>query len=265
MSHPDDDLLAGHAMGDDLPAEVALHLSGCPDCAATLDRLRSVSATLGGPSLLVQPPASVWASIEAQITRPGDLLEPPGRVWQGIEAELNSPDRRDDDAAATTPALAAVGGTQAGHRRRVRRLATWPTRIAAGFIGLIVGAGGVFAWQTIWPRTEQVAFTQLNPLPDKVGSGTAALDRTSRGGDVLTVDVSKLHSTSSGFLEVWLLAPDAKKMVSLGNLLGDRTTFTLPAGLDVADYPLVDISVEPYDGNPLHSGDSIVRGQLDVS
>jgi len=33
----------------------------------------------------------------------------------------------------------------------------------------------------------------------------------------------------------------------------------------VADYPLVDISIEPYDGNPTHSGDSIVRGQLDVS
>ncbi|HEY8788817.1 MAG TPA: hypothetical protein VIM10_06770 [Actinopolymorphaceae bacterium] len=64
---------------------------------------------------------------------------------------------------------------------------------------------------------------------------------------------------------MWLLAPDAKKMVSPGNLLGNRTTFTLPAGLHVADYPLVDISIESYDGNPLHSGNSIVRGQLDVS
>lgn len=252
-------------MGDDLPAEAALHLSGCPNCAATLDRFRSVSATLGGPSLLVHPPASVWASIEAQIAGPGNLLEPPGRVWQGIEAELTAPDRRGGDVTTATPTLVAIEDAPAGHRRGARRLATWPTRIAAGFIGLIVGAGGVFAWQTIWPRTEQVAFTQLIPLPDKVGSGTAALDRTSRGGDVLTVDVSKLHSSSSGFLEVWLLAPDAKKMVSLGNLLGSRTTFTLPAGLDVADYPLVDISFEPYDGNPLHSGNSIVRGQLDVS
>jgi len=265
VSHPDDDVLAGHAMGDDLPAEAALHLSGCPDCAATLGRLRSVSARLGGPSLLVVPPASVWTSIEAQIARPGDLLIPPGRVWRGIEAELNAPDPRETDDAPATSALTSVGGNSTRRRRRVRRLATWPTRIAAGFIGLIVGAGGVVAWQTVWPRTDQVAFTQLNPLPDKVGSGTAALDRTGRGGDVLTVDVNKLQSSSSGFLEVWLLAPDAKKMVSLGNLLGNRTTFTLPAGLDVAEYPLVDVSIEPYDGNPLHSGNSVVRGHLDVS
>jgi len=249
-------------MGDDLPAEAALHLSGCPGCAVALDRFRAVSATLRGPSLLVRPPASVWASIEDTISRPVDLLEPPGRVWQGIEAELNAPAAAGTSAAST---VLAIDGSPAERRRRVRRLATWPTRIAAGFIGLIVGAGGVFAWQTLWPRTEQVAFTQLSPLPDKVGTGTAALDRTNRGGDVLTVDVSKLQASSSGFLEVWLLAPDAKKMVSLGNLLGTRTTFTLPAGLDVAAYPLVDVSIEPYDGNPLHSGDSIVRGQLDVS
>jgi hypothetical protein len=267
VSHPDDELLAGHAMGDDLPAEVALHLAGCPDCVATLDRLRSVGATLSGPPMLVQPPASIWASIEAQLSRPGDLLEPPGRVWRGIEAELNATGAPADsgDGAGAETSLSAVGGSSGAHRGRVRRLATWPTRIAAGVIGLIVGAGGVFAWQTIWPRTQQVAFTQLAPLPDKVGTGTAALDRKRGGGDLLTVDVSKVSSSSAGFLEVWLLAPDAKKMVSLGNLLGDRTTFTLPAGLDVAAYPVVDVSVEPYDGNPLHSGDSIVRGQLDVS
>ena len=265
MPHPDDDLLAGHTMGDDLPAEAALHLADCPDCAATLDRLRSVGATLGGPSLLVQPPASIWASIEARISRPGDLLDPPGHVWQGIAAELNAPDRGDAAAASGTRALNPVGGTTAGRRPRVPRLATWPTRIAAGFIGLIVGAGAVFAWQAIWPRTEQVAFTRLNPLPDKVGSGTAALDRTRRGGDVLTVDLTRVQPTSSGFLEVWLLAPDAKKMVSLGNLLGNKTTFTLPAGLNPADYPVVDVSIEPYDGNPLHSGNSVVRGHLDVS
>lgn len=252
-------------MGDDLPAEVALHLSGCPNCASTLDLFRHLSATLVGPSLLVQPPASVWASIEAQIARPGELLEPPGQVWQGIEAELHAPIRREGDDTAPTPVLTVVGGTPARHRRRVRRLGSWPTRIAAGFIGLIVGAGGVFGWQTISPRTEQVAFTKLQPLPDKVGWGTATLDRTRRGGVVLTVDVTQLHSSPAGFLEVWLLAPDKKRMVSLGNLLGNQTTFTLPPGLDVADYPTVDISVQPYNGNPLHSGNSIVRGHLDVS
>jgi hypothetical protein len=38
----------------------------------------------------------------------------------------------------------------------------------------------------------------------------------------------------------------------------------VPAGIDTGEYDLVDISEEPYDGDPTHSGDSIVRGQLDV-
>jgi hypothetical protein len=39
----------------------------------------------------------------------------------------------------------------------------------------------------------------------------------------------------------------------------------VPADVDLRDYVLVDVSQEPLDGNPAHSGDSIVRGQLDFS
>jgi hypothetical protein len=30
----------------------------------------------------------------------------------------------------------------------------------------------------------------------------------------------------------------------------------------VATYPIVDVSLEPLDGDPTHSGDSIARGQI---
>lgn len=36
----------------------------------------------------------------------------------------------------------------------------------------------------------------------------------------------------------------------------------LPDGLDVGELPVVDISIEPYDGDLSHSGDSDVRGTL---
>jgi hypothetical protein len=36
----------------------------------------------------------------------------------------------------------------------------------------------------------------------------------------------------------------------------------LPADIDIGQYPIVDVSVEPMDGNPAHSGVSIARGQL---
>ncbi|MEY2964964.1 MAG: hypothetical protein RLZZ228_777, partial [Actinomycetota bacterium] len=63
--------------------------------------------------------------------------------------------------------------------------------------------------------------------------------------------------------EVWLLAPDASSMIALGTLGPDeRAVLPLPAGISLADYPVVDISAEPYDGDPTHSTDSVVRGTL---
>jgi hypothetical protein len=38
----------------------------------------------------------------------------------------------------------------------------------------------------------------------------------------------------------------------------------IPESVDLARYSVVDISAEPVDGDPTHSGDSIVRGALDV-
>ena len=78
------------------------------------------------------------------------------------------------------------------------------------------------------------------------------------------VQASGLPATD-GYYEVWLLAPDASSMVSVGML--DATeggTFPLPAGIDLKSFPVVDVSLEHYDGDVTHSSDSILRGSLDV-
>jgi hypothetical protein len=36
----------------------------------------------------------------------------------------------------------------------------------------------------------------------------------------------------------------------------------VPDGVDTAEFPVVDVSAEADDGDPAHSGDSIVRGTL---
>ena len=38
--------------------------------------------------------------------------------------------------------------------------------------------------------------------------------------------------------------------------------FAVPAGLDLDAYSAVDVSLQPMNGSPLHSGDSPVRGEL---
>lgn len=63
---------------------------------------------------------------------------------------------------------------------------------------------------------------------------------------------------------MWLLDAETGRLVSLGVLNGTESTFELPEGLDLSDYPVVDISREPFDGDPAHSTDSIARGELDL-
>ena len=63
---------------------------------------------------------------------------------------------------------------------------------------------------------------------------------------------------------MWLLDPDTGDLISLGVLNGTASDFELPDGLDLRDYPTIDVSREPLDGDPAHSADSIARGELDL-
>ncbi len=50
-------------------------------------------------------------------------------------------------------------------------------------------------------------------------------------------------------------------MVPVGILRGPEGQFVIPTGLDLGEYPVIDISVQAP-GNPAHSGKSVLRGTL---
>ena len=141
--------------------------------------------------------------------------------------------------------------------------------VAASIAGILVGgtaAVGVSSMvsdnSTSTPVASVVASTTLAALPDHDGSGDARIVDTPRGQE-LVVDVQNL-SSSDGFYEVWLINPDTFEMVGLGALNGVNGRFAIPDGLDLSQYRVVDVSIEPFDGDPKHSTDSVVRGELSV-
>lgn len=80
---------------------------------------------------------------------------------------------------------------------------------------------------------------------------------------VLHVEAAQLDGPD-GIREVWLINEDGERMVSLGLLTqGETGDFEFPAGLLDEGYRIVDISYEPGDGDPTHSGESLARGTLD--
>ena len=140
-----------------------------------------------------------------------------------------------------------------------------------GVLAVVLGVGVATGVVPGLPRggSETVlASAELDALPSwKGSSGTAELERDRDGRTTLVVDLrgARDEPDAGGLREVWMMRADLKGLVSVGFLDGDRGRFTVPAAMDTAAFPVVDVSAEADDGDPTHSGDSIVRGTLSPS
>lgn len=236
MSHLDEDLIAGIALGDDADEAHRLHVEQCQVCAARLAEMEEIVGDV------------------RSVGRVPDLLTPPDHVWKAIQDEISA-----DDAAAEVDEFTAA-------RLRKRPVTTWKL-LAAAAAGIVIGGVGVAGIVNGLPGpTEEpplVAQGEIKNFATDEVSGSAAVHTLPDGSGLLVLDVP-VEPVDGAALEVWLIASDLSGMISLGHLTPDTTSFVIPAGFDVGEFPVVDVSVEPFDGDPTHSGESIHRGTLDV-
>ena len=276
---PADDL-AVLALGDpDLDgqetAPVRAHLAECADCRAEFDdiaqlgrRGRAAGELVG--TGLTAPPPELWARVAAGAgVETASLVQP-------------APARPEPAAPAAAGPVAPAAATQAQDRPQAEAPASersslrlLPRLALAAAVGVVVGIGATLVGAGLLdddadspadpvataPSADSVlARTQLAPLPRQNTSGAAEL-RTSGRVRHLDVDLSDVD-TGDGFVQVWLFDPETLGMVSVGVLDGDSGSFVIPPGLDLKTYRGVDISLEPYDGNPEHAAGSLARGVL---
>ncbi|MFJ4036505.1 anti-sigma factor [Microbacterium sp. NPDC090007] len=283
MSHPDSEILALMAMGESVASpEDRAHVEGCPGCLEELASLTHAVA-VGRASIdvgdLERPHARVWSRIADELelsegargyaaspTR-GEATAPPHPVDEpdvpgGPVVPVAARRSRPDEPGGPVAPVASRRS-----RRRPGRPLFRGGWVLAAALALVVGVG-LATWtisRAAAPTTVAVAEAALDALPDHPGArGTAEVDRGDDGAETITVTLAA-PSTPTGYHEVWLITADATRLVSLGILDGDAGTFPIPAGVDLGRYSLVDISDEPVNGDPTHSGDSIVRGQLTFS
>lgn len=254
MPHIDPERLALFALGEPVATpEESEHLADCALCVDDLAALRHV-AVAGRASIDI-----------------GELETPPDSVWARIAEELSLGSATTD--AEPRPAAAAAPVTTIAPAAEVsappaaptaaprRRLATRIWVLAASLV-LVAGVGlGVWAVNQRVAQTE-VAEATLAPFPDHpTAEGTAVVEEQADGSLAVRVALDA-DAAPDTYREVWLITADASALVSLGVLEGSEQTFEVPAGIDLRDYVLVDVSQEPDDGDEAHSGDSIVRGEL---
>lgn len=267
MRHLDDTELADIALRGlaSLEAEVRRHVEACPECSEEAAAFSTVGAAARSGDALEGPPSQVWERIVGELgdelpaTDDGPALRP--QSPDPHASQHTPPGRRRKDSRA--PQQAGSGGTgrpggRSMGRNRARR---WIAGAAvASFVlgaAVAVGVGQLVGRDSI----DVVEQASLDPLPGWDARGTARVEDAS-GKLQLVVDLP--DNAVPGFREVWLLDLDgeAPALLSVGTLNGDQGIFDLPPDVDLSKYSVVDVSSEPFDGDPSHSTDSIVRGEL---
>lgn len=274
MEHVDPDVLALAALGEPLTDADAQHLAVCETCAAEVESFRAVvhvGRSVTAEDALVAPAPAVWERIGAELGLGGGSATPSATVTSLPGAAPQHATHAAVPAAQAPPAPEAAPAQHVSQTEdRLapvvplrRRSAPWIAAAAAAGV-VIGGAGGTWLAgrdQTVAPSV--VAQAALDPLPGWDASGQAVIEQTADGGRELVLSLEGATG-DDGFREVWLIDRDVTRLVSLGVLEGSEGRFTVPAGLDLSDFAVVDVSEEPYDGVPAHSGDSIIRGILDT-
>jgi anti-sigma-K factor RskA len=260
VPHCTPEQLALAALREPLPADDATHLDSCARCRAEVASLRRAVDALAVPELAapgaaVPPPPGAWAGIAA-VT--GVSAAPRPEVVAGSGRPLTAVPEAPARPAAPAPRSArpASAGVVRPHWSRLLLAAA-----AALVVGVGIGAGAV-ALGTRDDEGVAVAAAALDPLDDSDATGEARVVERPDGSRVLTLDLSATDP-DDGFYEVWLIDRAVQNMYSLGVVQGGgEVTLEVPPGVDLTEFPVVDVSVEPLDGNPGHSGVSIARGRL---
>ncbi|WP_195760593.1 anti-sigma factor [Agromyces kandeliae] len=262
MDHVEPDELAVLALdGREPDAAVRAHLDACDVCAAEYAALaRTVDLGREGSSEdLEAPPTAVWTRIHDELGLAPELAgDPFAQVDAGDPAlRAATPERHVPPSRPRTPSVAAPAA-------RARRRRWWPIAAAAAVVGLLAGIGigvAIGGRGTVPDATTVLASAELDAFPGWDAVGTATVEQDAAGERTILVDLAA-DVPEGEVREVWLIRSDASGLVSLGLMDGDTARLVVPDGIDLDEYPLVDVSAEPVDGDPAHSGDSIVRGEL---
>jgi anti-sigma-K factor RskA len=190
------------------------------------------------------------------------LIDPPADLWDRIAAAV------DDSSDSGQTSVAPV--TSLASRRRTSIAQRSMMLVAAAVVLVVAGTIAITSLRgddaTIVARAELGFESGF----DVAGTDASAQVSLREDGERFEIafEQAALPNTADqdADLELWLIDTDDNgnivDLVSLGVVDATDHSFTVPSGYDPSAYDVVDISVEPHDGDDTHSGRSILRGQL---
>ena len=222
-----DQVLVAYLLGElsaDERAELEARLVSDPGLARELDARRASVAALGSlPDAAWDPPEPPPLALPVSDIPAGRPTEPTAaRRWPWTMPRLG---------------LAAIGAIA-----------------VAAVAALLISALGEDA-----TSTRDASTIALRPFDE--GPASAAGSLALGEGDMATLAASGLPPSAGDFYEVWLLGEQG--LVSLGSFrvgASGEAELELRIPVDPSAYEAYDVSLEPDDGDPGHSGTSVLRG-----
>lgn len=208
-----------------------------------------------------EPPPSLWPAIAQRLEIDPFLDDPlPVGVIDLSEKSATVLDRGRTDAAQLPPEVTqGASGPAPIKAVRVKQI---PLMLAAAAAAVVVLIGAAVLVQSR-PEEELIAsatLEQLEPLGSLSASATLVEDGD--GQTRLVIEAVDMPEAPDGeSYELWLIDEGVTDPRSLGEVTGSGE-IVVPNTVDPSSHPIVDISLEPNDGDPAHSGHSLMRGTL---
>ena len=235
---------------------VNVHLRDCPGCRRELEELRETIALLVEAPLredptvgleqrvfelaALEPVGSMVSSAPLETDPPVDL-EARALVRAGVFDSIVHPRSRWAKASMVlAPSLAAAAVA-------IGFVATqWHTRIAQ-------------LEESFGPMGQHVATQQLTSFGTANAASAEIFDSKHRNYH-LVLHTQHLPVTPPGYhYEVWLTGDAGSVSAGSFQVMGpEDSVFPFTIGVNPRDYPHIELSLEPDDGNPAHTGKTIV-------
>ncbi|MDQ3914049.1 MAG: anti-sigma factor [Actinomycetota bacterium] len=245
-----------YVLGELAPAraqEVRRHVDACAECAQDLARVGEAHKLLVDAPLEHEPPARLEEEVFSLVA-----LERVGSLVSEAPLSVEPPDE-----------LERAALSHAGVLTPRRSRATTVLVPALGVATVVLGILGI-NWRSEADRVREDAgavgqtmqLVNLSGSPEPPAGTTVELVRYGDSAYKVVIDGPVPPAPQGYYYEMWISGPDGR--VSCGTFAaGDEETVQhFPVGVDPANYPDLEITLEPEDGNEEMNGTVLWEGRL---
>jgi anti-sigma-K factor RskA/putative zinc finger protein len=233
------------------------HLAECKECSRELVELRDTIALLVRAPMQDEPAAELEHRVFELAA-----LEPLGSMVSAAPLETQPP----VDLEARSLVRAGVFDSIVAPRTKWAKVSMV---LVPGLAAAAVAIGLVATqWHTrvdqleslFGPMGDHVATQQLTGL-DTANAASAEIFDSDHRNYHLVLHAEHLPLTPSGYhYELWLSSAEGSISAGSFRVMGpEDSVFPFTIGVNPRDYPHFELSLEPDDGNPAHTGETIVE------